>query len=187
MENTQSILKDLTVKFDKVIEFYKNEIKPLRSSRPSPELVEDIIIESYGQKMPIKHVATITIGMPTSIIIQPWDAKNIENICSAISKSTLGMQPIADKDSVRLNLPPLSEERRKEIIKLASFKSEEAKISIRKIREEALRQVRDLEEKKEISEDERFSSKDKIQKIVDEFNLKIKEISEKKEQEILNA
>lgn len=184
-QSVQTIIKDTQLKFDKAVEFFKGEIKSLRSSRPSVELIEDITIDSYGQKMPIKYVATITVSPPSSIIIQPWDKMNMEPICGAISKSSLGMQPIVDKDFIRLSLPPLSEERRKEVIKVAGQKSEEAKISIRKIREDALRNIGDLKEKKAASEDEFFFAKNKVQEIVDEYNKKIKEIFDAKEREIL--
>jgi ribosome recycling factor len=181
----QSILKDTQSKFDKAMEFLKGEMKSLRSSRPSAELVEDIMIDSYGQKTPIKYVATITVSPPNSILIQPWDKANVEPICGAISKSSIGMQPIVDREFIRLNIPALSEERRKEILKVAGQKTEEAKISVRKIREEVLKHIKDLEDKKAISEDEMFSSKTKVQEIVDKYNKEIKETFDKKEQEIM--
>jgi ribosome recycling factor len=186
-ENIQQVFRDTKDKFEKTVEFLKTEMKSLRSSRPSSELVEDIQIDSYGQKMPLKHLATITVSPPNLIIIQPWDKHVIEAVCGAITRSGIGMQPIVDKDTVKLSLPPLSEERRKDILKVAGQKCEEAKIALRKVREDALRHIKEAGENGSISEDELFKAKEKIQALVDEYNGNIKDTLEKKEKEILEA
>lgn len=171
--------------FENAISFYKSDIASIRTGRATPALVEDIKVDAYGQAMTIKELASISTPEPRSIVIQPWDKGVLESISTAIQKSNLGMAPIADGDLIRLNMPALTEERRKEFIKLLKAKSEESKIKIRNVREAVWNEVQKLEKEGTITEDDKFSAKEDLQKTVDGYNHMIEELEKKKEGELL--
>lgn len=171
--------------FDSVLDFYKNDIASIRTGRATPAIVEDIALDVYGQRMSIKELATITAPEPRSLLIQPWDKSIVEAISGAIRKSEIGLNPVVDGQTIRLNIPPLTEERRKEFIKLLKQKTEESRVKLRRIREEIWDKVQTMERNHEIREDDKFKSKEDLQKIVDEYNKKIEELEKKKEQELL--
>jgi len=171
-------------KFEEFKSHLKKEVFSLHSSRANPALVEDIMVDSYGTKMPIKHVATISVEDARTLRITPWDISVLKNIEIAISASNLGGQPIADKQSIRIALPELSQERRKAIIKVLSEKLEEAKISLRQERDEVWKDIQEKERKGEIPEDDKFRFKEELQKIIDKTNEELEEIAERKKQEV---
>ena len=171
--------------FDGVLEFYKSDIATIRTGRATPALVEDVAVDVYGQRMTIKELATITAPEPRSLLIQPWDKSVVAAIEGAIRKSELGLNPVVDGQTIRLNIPSLTEERRREFIKLLKQKTEEARVKIRRIREEIWHKAQTMEQAHEISEDDKFKAKDDLQKLVDDYNKKIEELEKKKEQELL--
>ncbi len=170
--------------FDKTIEHLKHEISTLRTGRATPALVEDITIEAYGVRQPLKTIASILIADAKTIQIQAWDKSILGSIEAGIRVSPLGMNPINDGVSIRVNLPDLTTERRAELIKVLHTKLEQARISIRKIREDVRAQIDTSEKEKHISEDEKFKLQDDVEKDVKEYNEKIKLIGEEKEKEI---
>ena len=170
---------------EKTVEYLKKELISLQVGRATPSLLENLEVEAYGQKMALKDLAAIQIPEPRSIIVRPWDKGVVQNIESAIRKSNLGLSPIAEEDFIRLAIPPLSEERRKEIVKILQEKVEECRISIRRQREDVWREIQNLERSKEISEDDKFKAKDELQKMIDEYNKKVEEMKSKKESEIM--
>jgi len=178
------IRKHLKEEFEKIILFFRQELGQLRSSRPSPALVENLIIDCYQTKMPLKQVASISVVLPATIRIEPWDKNVIPAIVQAISASQLNLAPIADNQGVKLNLPPLSEERRAQMVKLLNEFSEKARMGLRSLREQSNKKVETLFKEKMISEDEKFRFKEEVQKITDEYMDKIKEIGEAKEKEL---
>lgn len=195
------INQKLKPKFDRIIEHFKSESSLLRTGRATPALVENIAVEYMGQKMLLKQLASISVIQPNIIVIQPWDKQSINSISKVLSSSSsLGMAPIVDKDSIRLTLPSLTQERRQQLIKILGEKAEEARVSFRREREDVWREVQRLEKppqrgeprpasagrEKKISEDEKFRAKDQLQKSIDEYNKKIKDLVEQKEKEILN-
>lgn len=182
---TKDLINSKKPSFDGILNFYKSDVASIRTGRATPALVEDIGAEAYGQKMTIKELATITAPEPRSLIIQPWDKSVVAAIESAIRKSDLGLNPVVDGQIIRLNIPPLTEERRKEFIKLLKQKTEEARVKIRRIREEIWHKVQTMEHAHEISEDDKFKAKDDLQKLVDDYNQKIEDLEKKKEQELL--
>ena len=137
--------------------------------------------------MPLKQLATIQTPEPRSIIVRPWDKSIIQDIEKSIGKSKLGLSPIVEEDFIRLSVPPLSEERRKEIVKILQEKVEECRISIRRHREDVWKEVQTMEQNKEISEDDKFKAKDELQKVIDEYNEKVEEMRKKKEDEIMKV
>ena len=166
------------------ISHFQQEVNQLRSSRPSPALVENLMVECYRNKLPLKQLAAISIVMPNSIIIEPWDKTVVSSIVQALSSSDLNMAPVVDKDKVRLNLPPLSEERRNQLIKLLYEDAEQARVRIRQSRDRTSKKIDLLFREKEISEDDRYRFKEELQKLIDEFSKKIKTIIEQKENEL---
>ncbi|MEK7151555.1 MAG: ribosome recycling factor [Patescibacteria group bacterium] len=183
---TKDLINQKKASFDGVLDFYKTDIASIRTGRATPTLVEDIIVDAYGQRMTIKELATINVPEPRSLTIQPWDRGVLAAIEGAIRKSDLGLNPVVDGQAVRLNIPSLTEERRKEFIKLLKQKTEESRIKIRRIREEIWHKVQAMENAHEIGEDEKFKSKDDLQKIVEEYNKKIEDLENKKESELMN-
>ncbi len=172
--------------FDKAFEFAKNEAAGIRTGRASTSLVEDIQVEYLGSRLRIKELATISIPEPRSILIQPWDKGAIPAIEKGIKDSSLGLNPAVDSSGLRLNLPVLTEERRKEFIKLLKQKMEEARIKMRQTREDILKKVQAEVREKKAAEDDLFKTKEELQKIIDDLNKKIDELLKKKEQELMS-
>lgn len=181
----KDIINKIKPNLNKTIEYLKNELLGLQVGRATPNLLENLEIDAYDQKMPLKDLAAIQTPEPRSMIIRPWDKDIIKKIESAIRSSNLKLSPVVDNDFIRLTIPPLSEERRKEIAKILQEKVEECRISVRRNREDIWREIQNLEQAKEISEDNKFKAKDELQKIIDDYNKKIEEIKEKKEKEIM--
>jgi|SRR3989344_1075153 len=180
------LLKQKRPSLDAVLDFYKSDIASIRTGRATSSLVEDIVVDVYGQKMHIKELSTITVPEPKSLLIQPWDKSSVPAIEGAIRKSDLGLSPVVDGQAIRLNIPSLTEERRKEFVKLLKQKSEEAKIKMRRVREEILDKVQSMERAHEIREDDKFKAKEDLQKLIDDYNKKIGELEAKKEAELMS-
>ncbi len=192
MENKEIIdYKDIISKIKpelgKVINFLEREVAKIRTGRASPSLVEDIIVECFGQKFPLKQLAAISIPEPKRILIQPWDKSYIEGIVRALEKTGIGANPIVNKEVIRINLPPLSEEYRKDLLLLLSEKMEEARKTIRRWREEAWDEIQERFKQGKIREDDKFRAKDELQKLVNEYNEKIEKIGERKKKEIIET
>ncbi len=183
----KEIIDKIRPSLDRTISYLKEEFIGLQVGRATPALLEDLEVECYGQPTPLKQLANIQIPEPRTIVIRPWDKTIIKNIEQAISKSKLGLSPVVDEDVVRLKIPALSEERRRELAKIINEKTEECRISIRRQREDAWREIQDMEQRKEIREDDKFRAKDELQKMIDEYNDKIEEMKKKKEKEIMTV
>ena len=171
--------------FDGVFEFAKNGVASIRTGRAHSSMVEDIKVDYMGSKLKIKELATITTPEPRVLFIQPWDKGAIPLIEKAIKESPLGLNPSSDSSGVRLTIPPLTEERRKEFTRLLHQKAEEARIKSRQIREDILKKVQQAVREKTAREDDLRNAKEEVQKVVDEFNKKIDELVKKKEQELI--
>jgi ribosome recycling factor len=172
---------------EKSIEHFKSEASKIRTGRAHPSLVEDLMVDYYGAKTPLKQIASINTPEPRTISIQPWDRGALAAIEGAIRSSDLNMNPMNDGILVRVNIPMLTEDRRREMVKILNQKGEEARIAIRSIREDVLKEIKDSEKAGDISEDDEFKGKEKMQEIVDEYNKKIEEIRAKKEVEIMTV
>ncbi len=178
-------MNEFKQKLEKIIMHLKQEITSLRTGRASPALVEDLEVEYYGTPTPLKALAAISISDARQLVIQPWDKNALQPIEKAIQSSSLGLSPVTDKDSIRLSIPQLTEERRKDLVKILGRNLEDAKITVRKEREEILKEIDRKEKAKEMSEDAKFREKAEVQKHVDEINKKIEEIGSAKEKEIM--
>lgn len=179
------ILSELREKMNKTSEALKRDLKKIRTGRASAALLDGIVVECYETQMPIEQVATISVPESRLITVQPWDPSIIGNIEKGILKSELGLNPMNDGKIIRISVPPLTEERRKELAKLAKKMSEDSKISLRNLRREANDEFKNLKNEKEISEDDFHKAQEDVQKITDEFVKKIDEITSQKEQEIM--
>ncbi len=173
--------------FGKSIEYLKTDISSLRTGRATPALVEDIPIEAYGTKQPLKHVAAISVADAKTLNIVPWDKSVMKAVEDGIRASQLGINPVNDGKLIRLSLPDLTTERRQELIKVLHQKLENSKISIRKVREDIKNFIEKGEKDKELGEDEKFKQLDELEKVVKEFQEKIKVIGEEKEKEIITV
>ena len=178
-------MQDLKQKGTHLIEHLKSEIASLRTGRATSALIEDLEVDYYGSKTALKAIAAIGNPDPRTLIIQPWDKGAMQAIEKAIQMSPLGLNPVADRDFIRLSIPSLTQERRKELVKLLGRYVEDARITLRKEREDSLRLIDIQFKNKEISEDARFRQRADIQKVVDELNKKIEDIAEAKEKEIM--
>lgn len=181
----QEIIKKIKPELEKVINFLAKELQGIRSSRASPSLVEDIEVECYGGKFPLKQLATISITGPRQILIQPWDNSYIEGIVKGLEKKSLGFSVVVEKNSIRIDLPALSEEFRESLLKMVSQKREQARQTIRRWRDEAWGEIQEKFREGKISEDNKYKAKNELQKMIDQYNEKIEEMVEKKKKEIM--
>lgn len=180
-------MEDLIKKLDEIFTGLKTETASLRTGRATPALVENLEVEAYGSKQPLKTLAAISIPESRQVAIQPWDKSLIPAIEKAIQSSSLGLNPVADKDIVRLPIPPLTEERKKDLVKILREKMEQARIQVRRLRDEVMKEI-DIEEKaKNISEDEEFRKKQEVEKKIGEENEKIEKLGAAKEKEIISG
>lgn len=174
-------------KFKEAVDFFKTQIGALRVGRGSLQMVEAIRAEVYGQSMPLNQIAGINMIDATLITVTPWDKSNIQAIVKAVQSSNMGINPAVDGDTVRLPIPPLTEERRKEYIKLLNTKTEEAKVVVRQIRKEVNETIAEDKKDGNISEDEATRLEKETQKKVDAANQEISKLSDEKEQDLLQV
>lgn len=170
---------------EKIIGYLRGEFSKLRAGRASIDLVENIEVDAYGSKMPLNQLATLSSPESRMILIKPWDKGVIKNIESAIRSSMSDINPVVEGDQIRMSFPSPTEERRRELVREVGKIVEEAKIKIRRVREEAFEELRDKESRKEISEDELFRRKDEAQELIGEYNKRTEEMGKKKENEIM--
>ena len=181
----EEILSELRQKMNKAVDALKKDFLKIRTGRASTALLDGIKVDCYDTQMPIDQVATVSAPESRLITIQPWDQTIMGSVEKSILKSELGLTPMNDGKIIRISIPPLTEERRKELAKLARKMGEENKISIRNFRREANEMLKELKAEKEISEDELYRSQDDVQKITDELIKKVDETTAQKEQEII--
>src|SRR3989338_499588 len=160
--------------FNEALVYLKQDISALRTGRATPVLVEDISIEAYGTRQPLKAVASISVADAKTLNIEPWDKSLMSTVEAGIRNSQLGINPVNDGKLIRLSLPMLTQDRRNELVKILHQKLEAARIALRKIREEIREAIDKAEKNKEISEDEKFKFQDEVEKIVKEYNEKVK-------------
>lgn len=178
------ILKELEESLKKIFEKFSSEIKSIRSNRPSVELIENIKVNFYNDNLTIKQLGALSIKPPRTIQINVWDKNAINAISGAINDSKMGFGVSVDGNTIYVNLPELTSERKLEFSKLAKKIAEEARIQVRAKRDESIKKLKNLEEEKKINEDEVFKTKEKIQKIIDDVNSKIELTLEEKLNEL---
>jgi ribosome recycling factor len=183
----EKVFENMESSMEKAIQAYQKELNRLRTGRASPALLEGIRVDYYGTPTPIDQTASINIPESRLIVIQPWDKSTIESIEKAIQKANLGLSPTNDGTVIRISIPPLTEERRKELVKLAKKMAEECKIAVRNVRREANDALKKLEKDKKISEDDHRRATDEVQKSTNKQVEQIDEIMEAKQKEILET
>jgi len=174
-------------KMEKAIDVLKREFSGLRTGRASTSLLDPISVEAYGSKVPLNQVSNISVPESRLLTVQVWDDSLVNIVENSIRNSNLGLNPMIEGSLIRIPIPELSEERRIEIVKIASKYSEDSKVSIRNIRRDAMEKIKSLEKNKEISQDESFKFSDQVQKITDNLIQKIDTLFADKEKDILRV
>lgn len=172
---------------DKTLSNLTRELAKVRTGRANPALIEGIKAEYYGALTPINQMATVSVPEARLLVISPWDQSSIGDIEKALQKADLGMNPVNDGKVIRIPFPPLTEERRKELVKLVKKMGEDCKIVIRKERRDAIEMLKEMEKDKDISEDELHKNQDKVQKVHDDYIVKVDEMLKKKETDIMEV
>ena len=181
----KDLLKDEDVKMKKALDALKHDLTTIRTGRASPALVEQLQVEAYGSVSPLIQLATISAPEPRLITIRPFDATTVPDIERAIQKSDLGLTPQNDGKIIRLPIPPLTEERRRDLVKRVHKRVEEAHIAIRNIRHHALDDLKEMEKEKMISEDEHHRGRDLLQELTDKIIAQANDIGKTKEKEVM--
>ena len=185
------MIKDLLKEFDgrmgKTVDVLQSDLLTIRTGRASPALVDRLQVEYYGAMTPLNQIASISVPEPRLLAIRPWDASALPAIEKAILKSELGLTPQNDGKLIRLAIPRLTEERRRELVKVVQRRVEEGKIALRNIRREAIDDLRQFEKEKLITEDEFHNGRDQIQELTNDFAAKMDELGKRKEDEILEV
>lgn len=180
-------LTDVQDKMTKALELLRQDLAGIRAGQATPALVEKVMVEAYETKMPLVELATITARSPNELLITPFDQSIIQKIERALAKDrNLGLSPVVDETVIRLTIPPLTEEKRRELVKVLRQKLEAGRIMIRQIRREKMVEIKRQFEAKELNEDEKFLAEEELQKLTDESNQKIEEMGKEKESELLS-
>ncbi len=179
------IFEELNDRMGKSVETLKRDYSRLRTGRASVSLLDGIRVSYYDAPTPLNQMASLAVPEPRLIVIQPWDKTAIGDIEKAILKSELGLTPMNDGKIIRIAIPPLTEERRKELVKVARKMAEDNKVAVRNIRRDANEMLKELKKEKEITEDELYRSQEEVQKITDQFISQVDELCAAKETEIL--
>ena len=183
----KDVINNMSAHMDKTIEALRKEYQKVRTGRASTGLLDDIKVDFYGTPSPLNQVATLSVPEPRTITMQPWDAKMIPIIEKAIMNANLGLTPANDGKVIRLNLPPLTEERRKDIVKQLKKLAEDAKVAVRNIRRVAIDELKKLEKDKKISEDDLKRAEKDVQDVTNGHVAKIDEVLAHKEKEVMEV
>jgi ribosome recycling factor len=181
------LLDDLRERMTKSVEVLQDDLLSIRTGRASPALVDRLPVEYYGTMTPLNQMASVAVPEPRLLVIRPWDPSALGDIERAILKSDLGLTPMNDGKLIRLSVPRLTEERRRDLVKLVARRVEEARVAVRNLRRDALKDLQEFEKEKLISEDEFFRAKDEVQELTDEFIARIDEIGQRKEEEVMEV
>lgn len=183
----KDVYKETEARMKGAIQALEEDLAGIRTGRASPALIERLSVDYYGAPTPLIQLASIGVPEPRSLLIRPFDASTLRSIERAIQTSDLGLTPSNDGKTIRLNLPPLTEERRRDLVRLVHNRIEEARVAIRNIRRDIIKDLREFENEKMISEDERKRGEDEVQKITDSYIEDINAVGERKEKEILEV
>ena len=182
----ETVFNKTKEKMNKCLDALERDYKAVRAGRANPAVLDRVTVDYYGSATPINQVAAISVPEPRMLMIQPWDMSTLKEIEKAINTAEIGINPSNDGKVIRLVFPPLTEERRKELVKEISKRSEEAKVAIRNVRRDAMDDIKKLKKDNEITEDEQKDGEKKLQDITDDFVKQADSITKKKEEEILS-
>ena len=181
------ILKDAELRMKGAVDVLGNDLKHIRTGRATPALVDGIEVEYYGMPTNLNQLATVSVPEPRQILIRPFDASTLKEIIKAIHKSDLGITPANDGKVIRLILPPLNEDRRRDLVKQVHHRVEDGKIAVRNVRRDCMKDLREFEKEKLISEDDLKRGEEKLQKITDKYTEELQDVGSGKEEEILEV
>lgn len=183
----KEIYKEAETRMKGAVQSLEEDLTGIRTGRAHPGLVERLQIEYYGSPTPLIQLATISVPEPRSLLIKPFDATTLKSIEKSILASDLGLTPNNDGKSIRLNLPPLTEERRRDLVKIVHHRLEDARVAVRNIRRDSIRDLREFEQEKMISEDDLEEGQEELQKLTDRYIEEINQAGQRKEKEILEV
>lgn len=183
----EQILKDTDSKMQKAVSVLTHELATIRTGRATPALVEHIKVDYHGVLTPLNQIASISVPEAKMLLIQPWDRTSIRDIEKAILKSELGLNPTSDGNVIRIVLPALTEERRKELIKGVHRRLEETRVALRNVRRDGIESLKKSEKEKQISQDQLTRATDQVQKLIDTFTDKVNRIGQDKEKEVMEV
>ena len=181
----QEEINDARQRMNGAVASFRREMSGVRTSRANPALVENLDVDYYGTRMQLSQLAQISAGDVRMLVIQPWDKNALQIIAKAIQQSDLGMTPNIDGDVIRLNIPPMTEERRRDVVKMVRSRAEEAKVAIRNVRKDIREAIRAMEKDGEIGQDDSKRAQEQLQKVTDEAVGQIDEASASKETEVM--
>jgi len=181
----EEILLDVEERMEKTVNVLRADLLAIRTGRASPALIERLPVECYGSVLPLNQTATIGVPEPRLLTIRPWDGSIIGDIEKAILKSDLGLTPANDGRIIRLPIPPLTDERRRELARVVGRRVEEGRVAIRNVRRDGIKDLAEAKRQKQIPEDEFYSAKDDLQELTDEYVRRMDELGEKKQTEIM--
>ncbi len=186
-ESIQILLDEAEQHMDKTLEHLRSELNTIRAGRANPAMLDGVRIDYYGSMTPLNQMASVNAPQPDLIMVQPWDRSALGPIEKAIRAANLGMNPSNDGNLIRIPVPPPSEERRRELVKMARTKGEEAKIAVRNVRRTVKDEIKSVQQEEKLSEDVRFEGEDLLQKLTDDHIARIDAMLDKKEKEILEV
>lgn len=180
-------IAEATERMDKAIEAVRREFNSVRTSKATPALLDTVKVEAYGSKMPLNQVSTVSAPEPRMLLVQPWDSTLLNQIEKAIQTSGLGFNPANDGNLIRVPIPPLTEERRREMVKLLHKLAEEGRVAVRHARQEANKEIKQQQQGGQLSEDEAFRQLEQVQSLTDEHVERIDELLKAKEREVMEV
>jgi len=185
--NSDKLLSETKQRMQKALDHLREELAGVRTGRANPALLETIKVDAYSERMDLRDLASINAPEPRLLVVQVWDRNNLAAAEKAIRESDLALNPVTEGNLMRVPIPPLSEDRRREMVKIVHEKTESSRVSVRQIRREALEEVDRAEKKKELSEDEKFRFHEQVQKTTDEVSSQIENLAKMKENEIMQV
>ena len=183
----EQVLGDVDVRMDRTLEAFKRDLNQLRTGRATPSLIENVSVDYYGSATPLKQIASISAPDARAIMVQPWDRGSLREIEKSLQRSEMGFNPSNDGTVITVPIPPLTNERRQEMVKLLRRKAEDGKVSLRNVRRDGLETLRKMERDKDLSQDENHRAQDQLQKVTDSHTKQIDETASAKEAEILQV
>lgn len=187
MATPEEVLSDTDARMRKSVDALKRELNSIRTGRASPALIENMAVEYYGVPTPMNQLASISVPEARVLMIQPWDKNSVKDVERSILKSDLGLVPNNDGTAIRINIPALTEERRKDLVRLVGRKAEDGIVSLRNIRRDSLENLRSMERGKEMSQDESRRAQDSLQDITNSFTDRMNELRQEKEAEVMEV
>ena len=183
----QEALEDARKRMDGAVASFRKDLSGFRTNRASPALVENMDVDYFGTRMQLSQLAQISAGDVRMLVIQPWDKNAVNIIAKTIQQSELGMTPQIEGDRIRLNIPPMTEERRRSVVRMVKTRTEEAKVSIRNVRKDVREYIRELEKESEIGQDDSKRAQDQLQKLTDEAVAEVDVYGSEKEAEVMQV